>query len=254
MYTAPVAASVIHPGLRNRVVSIEWFDAGGGESQVLPSENAVLGFQLRGHVSAGERRLSPIGVTGLQHTSRTYRYAPATCSVLVRFAPQGATCFGVAACELTGRNVALDELIGSARARQVTAELEMATEPAQSIAVVERLLLALPFTPDPVVERALSMLRPSIDEEAQIAVIGRTLAISERQLERRFRDRVGLSPKRLASLRRFQLAASLAATSRSLTDAAVAAGYYDQSHFNRDFRRFTGVAPRAWLRLSDSYK
>lgn len=249
-----MASHRIHPGLRDRVVSIVLSDTDGGENHVLPGANAVLGFQLRGHVRAGERLLSPTGVTGLQRTLRTYRYAPGTRSVLVRFAPQGAACFGVPASALAGNNVALDDLIGAARAREVNARIAAAAEPALAIAIIEQLLLSLPFANDPLVERALAMLGTDIDEDVEVARVARMLAISERQLERRFRARVGISPKRLASLRRFERGAQLAAASLSLTRAAVEAGYYDQPHFNREFRRFTGMTPSAWLRMSDSYK
>jgi AraC-like DNA-binding protein len=249
-----VTPTVIHRGLRDRVASISVFDSDGGENHVLPSAGAVLGLQMRGEVHAGDRRLSPIGVTGIQRTLRTYRYAPVTRSVLVRFFPQGASCFGVPPSELAGRSVGLDDLVGAARAREVTDRIASAREPAEAIGAVERLLLAMPFSPDPLVERALEMLRPCGDEDAEVAAVARALGVSERQLERRFRDRVGTSPKRLASLWRFELAAKLAATCRSLTQAAMEAGYYDQSHFNREFRRFAGMAPGAWLRMSGSYK
>jgi transcriptional regulator GlxA family with amidase domain len=136
----------------------------------------------------------------------------------------------------------------------VIAEIEAAAEPLHAVAVVERLLLGMPFTPDPTVERALALIRPGGDEELKVATIARTLRIGERQLERRFRARVGMSPRRLFSLRRFELAAKLAATSRSLTRAAVDAGYYDQTHFNHEFQRFAGMSPGAWLRMSGSYK
>ncbi|MGE3545428.1 MAG: helix-turn-helix domain-containing protein [Kofleriaceae bacterium] len=249
-----MAASMIHPGLRDRAVSIGVFDSDGGENHVLPGANAVLGLQLSGHVRAGERRLSRIGVTGIQQTLRTYEYAPVTRSVLVRLAPQGSTCFGVPAWELASRNVGLDELVKPAHTREVMARIEHAAEPADAIAVVEQLLLSMPFAVDPVVERALVLLDRAGDEDKHVARVARTLGLSERQLERRFRDRVGMSPKRFVSLRRFERAVELAISSRSLTRAAVEAGYYDQPHFNREFRRFTGMTPSAWLRMSDPYK
>ena len=244
----------IHPALRDRVMSIAVFDTHGGENNVLPSTSAVLGFQLGGHVHAAGRRLSRIGITGIQPTVRTYAYAPATRSVLVRFTPQGAACFGVPASELAGRSVALDDILGPSRARDILARLDAAAEPAQAIAVIEWLLLALPFASDRIVERAVAMIRAGTGEERQVVAIARSLAISERQLERRFLARVGMSPKRFASLRRFERVVQIAATSRSLTDAAVQAGYYDQPHFNRDFRRLAGMTPRAWLQMSASYK
>ncbi|MGE0550634.1 MAG: helix-turn-helix domain-containing protein [Kofleriaceae bacterium] len=246
--------SRIHPGLRDRVVSIAVFDSDGGENHVLPGANAVLGLQLSGHVHAGERRLSRIGVTGIQQTLRTYGYAPVTRSVLVRFTPQGAACFGVPASELASRNVGLEDLVGPIRTRAAMARIDDTAEPTHAISIVEQLLLSMPFDVDRLVERALVLLGRGGDEDTQVSRVARTLALSERQLERRFRDRIGMSPRRFVSLRRFERAVELATSSRSLTRAAVEAGYYDQPHFNREFRRFTGVAPSAWLRMSDPYK
>jgi AraC-like DNA-binding protein len=57
-----------------------------------------------------------------------------------------------------------------------------------------------------------------------------------------------VSPKRFASLLRFERALLLARQGGRLTDVALNAGYYDQSHFNREFSRFTGQAPGAYFR------
>jgi AraC-like DNA-binding protein len=66
--------------------------------------------------------------------------------------------------------------------------------------------------------------------------------IGRRQLERRFGDAVGIGPALLASIFRFRSVFDLIERdgSRPWTDAALAAGYYDQSHFIREFRRFVG--------------
>ncbi len=62
-----------------------------------------------------------------------------------------------------------------------------------------------------------------------------------------FRDQVGLTPKRFARLARFEaLLTALRAgpTSRpAWAELAAALGYADQSHLNRDVRRFAGVTP-----------
>jgi methylphosphotriester-DNA--protein-cysteine methyltransferase len=59
---------------------------------------------------------------------------------------------------------------------------------------------------------------------------------------------VGVTPKRYASLARFERALQLARGAASLTHAALDAGYYDQSHFIRDFTRFAGGPPGQFLR------
>jgi len=71
---------------------------------------------------------------------------------------------------------------------------------------------------------------------------------SSRQLQRRFKDAVGISAKLFARMQRFQTI--LHATDASAPNWVVAAldsGYYDQSHLIRDFREFAGKTPTALL-------
>jgi AraC-like DNA-binding protein len=74
--------------------------------------------------------------------------------------------------------------------------------------------------------------------------------MSERQLERRFLARVGVTPRSWATLRRFERAVALAAATPDapLTNVALDAGYYDQSHFIRDVRRRAGQRPTTLFR------
>lgn len=82
--------------------------------------------------------------------------------------------------------------------------------------------------------------------------LARLIGFSERQLARKFKKQVGLTPKILARIMRFQRFLALARTTRALTlaDAAQCCGYYDQSHFIRDFTAFSGVSPLNYLTAS----
>jgi AraC-like DNA-binding protein len=98
-------------------------------------------------------------------------------------------------------------------------------------------------SPDVDLERAL---RAVVEAEGRISVdaLAADMGVGTRQLERRFRERVGLGPKRFAKVLRFQ-----SVFRRSLVDerpwAALAldCGYFDQAHFIRDFKSFTGSSP-----------
>lgn len=236
--------------LRDRIASIAMVEGGGQEVSVLPTAGAVLGFQFCGRVRAEEGLLSTAGVTGIQEAARRYGYLGETGSILVRFTPQGATCLGAPASELTGRSVGLDELLPPARVREARERLLDARDGPQRVAVVEELVLELPWADDPIVARAVDVIGSSAGEGALVAAVARSLAMSERQLERRFLQRVGLTPKRFASLRRFERAVVLARTAPSLTCAALEAGYYDQSHMNREFRRYAGATPGDLVRAA----
>lgn len=85
--------------------------------------------------------------------------------------------------------------------------------------------------------------------EYSVAELVKLIGFSERQLERKFKKQVGLSPKMLSRIVRFQKILRLAQTSKNMTlvDAAVSCGYYDQSHFIRDFTKFSGDSPLKYL-------
>jgi AraC-like DNA-binding protein len=70
---------------------------------------------------------------------------------------------------------------------------------------------------------------------------------TERQVERIFAQEVGLSPKNFNRIIRFQQVFKLAASAGSLTRLALDAGYFDQAHFCREFKSFTGLSPRQYF-------
>lgn len=72
---------------------------------------------------------------------------------------------------------------------------------------------------------------------------------SERSLQRIFRDHVGLSPKRYAEIVRLENSIALFGRGRSMTDVCYEAGYYDQPHFIRSFRQYTGLSPSEFEKL-----
>jgi AraC-like DNA-binding protein len=73
-------------------------------------------------------------------------------------------------------------------------------------------------------------------------------ATGERHLERMFKKYVGLSPKFYARIIRFSYIFQIIHDQNpDWADIVYAAGYYDQSHFIRNFKAFTGEDPSAYL-------
>ena len=142
-------------------------------------------------------------------------------------------------------------VVDSALANVLHARVGAATTVDSRIKVLEDMLterLSVDSGEDIFVRQACNYL---VQSEGQYSVtdLAKLIGFSERQLERKFKRQVGLSPKRLSRILRFQkfLQIAQASTALTLTDAALACGYYDQSHFIKDFTAFSGVSPLNYL-------
>ncbi|MBI3218731.1 MAG: helix-turn-helix transcriptional regulator [Bacteroidetes bacterium] len=77
--------------------------------------------------------------------------------------------------------------------------------------------------------------------------------ITPRYLHKLINQYTGLSPKSLNKISRFQQSLKLITqNTQPLTSIAYDCGYFDQSHFIRDFKSFTSVTPTAYLENSFS--
>ncbi len=93
-------------------------------------------------------------------------------------------------------------------------------------------------------------LRQIIGAKGRLSLpeLQKNLKLSERSLERKFNQHVGISPKLFARVCQFQSALSQLKNNRFslLSDVAYDNGYADQSHFIRTFKSFAGFAPYQW--------
>jgi AraC-like DNA-binding protein len=81
-------------------------------------------------------------------------------------------------------------------------------------------------------------------EKIETGHLSSKLGFSERYLQKLFHEKVGLSPAALFSVFRFNKALNLVLASElSLTSVAYDCGYYDQAHFIKEFKKFTGIKP-----------
>jgi transcriptional regulator GlxA family with amidase domain len=92
---------------------------------------------------------------------------------------------------------------------------------------------------------------PSRRDERKVAVgeLAEELGWSRKRMAARFRAEIGLPPKTVARLLRFENARALAQSEARPDWAriAVECGYYDQSHLINDFRAVTGVTPATFF-------
>lgn len=103
--------------------------------------------------------------------------------------------------------------------------------------------------------RSNTVLEPLVEAihlsgtEASVEALITHSGLSRRSFERRFKDCTGFSPATYLRILRFQGTYRMLenGTARSLTNVAHASGYFDQSHFIRDFKRFSGLNPRSYF-------
>lgn len=89
----------------------------------------------------------------------------------------------------------------------------------------------------------------------KIKEVADKVCISQRQLERAFKDKVGISPKHYLRITRMKDVLRYLNDHQELNLVKVAyhCGYFDQAHFINDFKRFTGKKPSVFIKKSDLY-
>lgn len=182
--------------------------------------------------------------------------ASGTTVIGVRLRPGAAqSVLGVPPSELVDLSLGLDELWGD-EALALQDAIAGAAAPPDAAATLERTVAArLADAPalDPLATAAFDRLvsGPSIG----LAPLASSLCISERQLRRRYTAAIGLAPKALHRIVRFQRFIALAWTheqpSAHLARLAAEAGYADQSHLSREAARLEGRSPRTILLESE---
>lgn len=170
----------------------------------------------------------------------------------VHFRPGGGSPFlGIPSGELHNRNVTLDVVWGRSAA-SVSDRLWEAETPERRFRILERVLIDRargPLDRHPGVRYALGVFDRSHGARPVSDVVER-IGMSSRRFVQLFRSEVGLSPKVFCRIRRFNEALRRIEhlTDVDWVDVALSCGYFDQAHFNHDFRAFSGLSPSNYLR------
>lgn len=101
------------------------------------------------------------------------------------------------------------------------------------------------------VRQAQEILRAKFAENLSVAALAREVGVSPIHLTKAFRRWTGHSITEDVRAHRLDFACrEMLRGNRTLFDIAIAAGYYDHSHFCREFRRHTGMTPGNFRRLA----
>ena len=147
-----------------------------------------------------------------------------------------------------GQHVYLEDIWGTAGLFMVE-EILTADAAPEIIEIVERQLSRLlsgKDTPSPSLLRTSMQYMYACKGIISASDLAEKLSFSERHLRRTFDRELGLSPKEMLGIVRFQsvLQELYSGTSSSFTDIAMKHGYYDQSHLIKNFKRYYGILPK----------
>ncbi len=212
------------------------FHYGDAYRQYLPNGQAVLQPKcfVIGQLTQ-PLEIEPTGTTGI---------------FSVRFHPDGFlpfTTFPVK--EMENKAVALESLFGK-KGTAIQEQVLNALNTTERILLIEQFLsdfLTSKATIDRIVRATVATIL-SADVPLTIRELTQQNKISRRSLERKFSTTIGLSPKQLYKTLRLQttLKRLLNKKFTNLTTLAYDGGYYDQTHFIKDFKEFTGHTPKAF--------
>jgi len=100
------------------------------------------------------------------------------------------------------------------------------------------------FCPDQRVARALAVIRQTLPGEVTVPALATAVGLNHTDLEKRFRQHLGTTPVNMILRLRVEYGRMLLRTSgASIAEIAHAAGFSDNAHFSRTFRRFYGQSP-----------
>jgi AraC-like DNA-binding protein len=185
-------------------------------------------------------------VAGLHATYAVVESSGRQYGVQIDLTPIGAhLLLDVPMVSLANRVVELDQVLGPFAAQLAGQLFDAQTWAARFDVLDAALVRRLPSgrEPSPVTDRAWRRLTDT-SGQLSIGMLTAELGVSRQYLAARFRDEVGLPPKTVARILRFQRAIDLLGPDDAqLTQVARDCGYFDQAHFNRDFQELAGSTP-----------
>jgi len=228
-----------------------------GPERILPDGCTEIVFHLgdpfHQHNSDGTTERQPLALVVGQMRRHLLIQPTGRVGVLgVRFWPGGAYPFlTLPQHEIAGRVIALESIWGT-MSRELHSRMADVATAAESVTQVETVLLARLKnfrTPDDGVLNAITLILRS-GGCLPVESLAENLGVSLRRLDRTFNTRVGLPPKALSRIVRFQRVFKMLEqkeNGRDWVQIALDCGYYDQPHFIKEFSAIAGKGPTSYF-------
>ncbi|CAM3857736.1 MULTISPECIES: helix-turn-helix domain-containing protein [Flavobacterium] len=213
----------------------------------------ILGDDIKRYTSGDEFIIQPRAMV-LGQTIEPFYIEPTgyVNTFAIRFYPYGFANFvSIPIKNLANKETPIDLLFGEKTANELEQKIIEATNSNERIEIIENFLLDKlneKTTIDNIVKTTIDALLAT-NGSASISTILKEDLSKRRQLERNFKNQIGVSPKQLGKVIRLQTALKMLLNKKTenLTDIAYKSEYFDQAHFIKDFKEFTGINPKEFL-------
>jgi AraC-like DNA-binding protein len=188
-------------------------------------------------------------VSGLQNAPAVVRQNRYVFGLHVFIKPLGVRAIlGVASEEISSLVLNLSDIWGNG-AESLIETLLGAHTWHERFAVLDRAFVSKlnPFSPQREISWAWERLAKS-HGSVPVQQLADEIGYSRRHFSERFREMIGVTPKLVARVLRFERACRLIADNRlGLAQVAIVCGYYDQAHLTREWYAFASCSPNAWI-------
>lgn len=213
----------------------------------------ILGDDIKRYTSENEFIIQPRAMV-LGQTIEPFYIEPTgyVNTFAIRFYPYGFANFVTMPLkDFANKETPLELLFGEKTANKLEQKIIKATKSSERIEIIENFLLDKlnkKTTIDNIVKTTVDALLAT-NGSASISTILKEDLSKRRQLERNFKKQIGVSPKQLGKVIRLQTALKMLLNkeTENLTEIAYESKYFDQAHFIKDFKEFTGINPKEFL-------
>ncbi|MBT2562536.1 helix-turn-helix transcriptional regulator [Pedobacter sp. ISL-64] len=176
-------------------------------------------------------------------------YGKNSANILVHFKEGGANAFlDLPLHELFESNVELAHFFPPSELRALEDQIAL-REPIQAkVSLVQNFFISQlrHNHPDRLIANAIEKIKMA-NGTISVKDLSKNLYISIDAFEKRFRKTVGATPKQFSDIVRMKSLITQAHANRSFFNTALNAGFFDQSHFIRNFKAFSGQTPKEFL-------
>jgi len=212
-------------------------------NRVLPMTSLAMSFRCKGQISYLSKNncetLPLSTISGLRKSVRLINYYKNSSAIIVLFQETGASAFSkMPIYELFEKTTSLDNFLNQTEVSEIESQLSEKETVEQKISIIENFLLSklILKNADKLVSVAVNKINFA-KGNLKIKELTKLLYISNDAFEKRFRKVVGTTPKKYSTI--VKLSSIVKQENVNLLESAFETGYYDQPHFNKDFKLFT---------------